>query len=71
MDKKIDVSLVEDIKFWRAERPDEWTMDRFIRKAKELEAENKRYNEALKKIACLDAQGIAQEALNPKERNDD
>jgi hypothetical protein len=29
--------LSEDLKHWRAERPDEWTMDDFIRKAKALE----------------------------------
>jgi len=30
--------LSEDLKMWRAERPDEWTMDRFIRKAEKLES---------------------------------
>ena len=29
--------LSDDLKFWRAERPDEWTMDRFITQAIELE----------------------------------
>lgn len=29
--------LSEDLKYWRAERPDEWKMDEFIRKAVELE----------------------------------
>lgn len=32
-----DIPLSEDLKHWRAERPDEWTMDRFIRKAILLE----------------------------------
>jgi hypothetical protein len=32
------LSLSYDLGYWRAERPDEWTMDRFIRKAEELEA---------------------------------
>lgn len=32
-----DIPLSEDLKYWRAERPDEWTMSRFIRKATELE----------------------------------
>ena len=36
----IEKSLQEDLKFWRAERPDEWKMDEFIRKAKALEEEN-------------------------------
>lgn len=40
-------SLSEDLKDWRAERPDEWTMDRFIIKAKALRDENKRLKEAL------------------------
>jgi hypothetical protein len=31
------LKLSEDLKKWRAERPDEWTMDRFIEKAEELE----------------------------------
>jgi len=31
------MKLSEDLSKWRAERPDEWTMDRFIGKAKNLE----------------------------------
>ena len=31
------ITLSEDLKYWRAERPDEWTMDRFIAKAEALE----------------------------------
>ena len=31
------IILSEDLKHWRAERPDEWTMDRFIRAAEKLE----------------------------------
>jgi len=31
------MSLSEDLQYWRIERPDEWIMDRFIRKAKKLE----------------------------------
>ena len=30
-------NLSEQLKYWRAERPDEWIMDDFIRKAEELE----------------------------------
>ena len=37
-----DEILSEDLKYWRAERPDEWTMDRFIKSAENLHAENKR-----------------------------
>ena len=29
--------LSESLKLWRAERPDEWTMDRFIREAERME----------------------------------
>ena len=29
--------LSDDLKCWRSERPDEWTMDRFIRKAEYME----------------------------------
>ena len=29
--------LSELLKFWRAERPDEWTMDEFIREAERME----------------------------------
>ena len=32
------MKLSEDLKLNRAERPDEWTMDRFIRSAIQLEA---------------------------------
>lgn len=31
------MKLSEDLAYWRCERPDEWTMDRFIRKARGLE----------------------------------
>ena len=34
MEKK----LSEELSDWRAERPDEWKMDEFIRKAKKIEA---------------------------------
>ena len=32
-----ELKLSEDMMKWRAERPDEWTMDRFIRAAEKLE----------------------------------
>ena len=35
MNEKIPLS--EDLQYWRAERPDEWVMDKFICKAKKLE----------------------------------
>lgn len=31
------LKLSDDLKYWRAERPDEWIMDRFIKKAELLE----------------------------------
>jgi hypothetical protein len=37
LDEKEKISLSKDLKYWRAERPDEWTMDRFIQKAEALE----------------------------------
>ena len=40
--KNGDRTLAEKLSMWRAERPDEWKMDEFIREAKELEEENKR-----------------------------
>jgi rubrerythrin len=30
-------TLAELLKLWRAERPDEWTMDEFIREAEKIE----------------------------------
>ncbi len=33
-----DKKLSEDLKYWRAQRPDEWIMDRFIKEAIRLEA---------------------------------
>ena len=35
--KMMSKKLSEDLKDWRAERPDEYTMDRFIRLAEKLE----------------------------------
>jgi hypothetical protein len=34
---KLRVSLADDLKYWRAERPSEWVIDEFIRKAEALE----------------------------------
>lgn len=31
------MKLSEDLEKWRAERPDEWTMDRFISRANDIE----------------------------------
>ena len=48
--------LSEDLKYWRAERPDEWTMDRFIRAAEKLERStihNKDYAELEEKLKSL------------------
>ena len=38
--------LSEDLKNWRIERPDEWKMDEFIRKAVELEKKHQPATEA-------------------------
>lgn len=44
------MTLSDDLKHWRSERPDEWTMDRFIVQAKKLE-------EALTIIAAYKVSG--------------
>ena len=45
------IPLSEDISCCRAERPDEWTMDRFIRKAEELEAQLAHKDKVIKIMA--------------------
>ena len=35
--ERCGIKLSEDLRYWRAERPDEWTMDRFIREAEKME----------------------------------
>lgn len=42
-------TLSEKLKYWRAERPDEWTMDEFIQDAKKLE---RQINEARDCLDC-------------------
>ena len=53
--------LSEDLAYWRSERPDEWTMDRFITAAKALEEKLTSDNNAstpLKKCAdCKHGEG--------------
>ena len=46
--------MSEDLKHWRAERPDEWTMDRFIGKAEALEIFAQKNEEApeTKPVIC-------------------
>lgn len=44
------IKLSDDIKYWRAERPDEWVMDRFIKTSEQLESDNSQLIELLKKI---------------------
>ena len=51
MSESREMTLIEDLKRWRAERPDEWTMDRFIKKAVELEQRNKELSEALSTLS--------------------
>ena len=45
--------LSELLKLWRAERPDEWTMDEFIREAERMEKQlqNKSSNSDYAKLA--------------------
>ena len=42
------MKLSENLKSWRIERPDEWTMDDFIRKAQTLEVENELRDKIIK-----------------------
>lgn len=44
---KQQAKLSDDLKYWRAERPYEWTMDEFISKAEKLESVNSELLEAL------------------------
>jgi hypothetical protein len=52
------MKLSEQLRKWRAERPDEWTMDRFIALADHLESEARKIEcEAiLKAIRCTQIQ---------------
>ena len=63
--------LSDDIKKWRAERPDEWTMDRFYLEALRLEAveekvlqsDNKRMVQGVKTQICPECNGDARYVL--------
>jgi len=44
------MKLSDDLKYWRAERPDEWTMDEFIRKAGKMEVSNEKMISLLSQI---------------------
>lgn len=68
--------LSEDLQFWRAERPDEWIMDRFIQKAiileREVEYLNKRLLNRIEEVSRLACKldfivATATEALNGEE----
>lgn len=62
------IHLSEDLKYWRAEQPDEWIMDRFIKKAEALKAQVSTLIDALSQArealkACviqLEARGTTQ-----------
>jgi len=49
-------SFSDDLKFWRAEKPDEWVMDRFIREAKRIEAETARLQEIERNVDLVTQQ---------------
>ena len=62
--KRQKLKLSADLQFWRAERPDEWTMDEFIRKAINLESINSDFLDAAKifqeyERACDDGDDVA------------
>tara|TARA_R110001592_G_C13193003_1_gene753654 strand:+ start:88604 stop:88837 length:234 start_codon:yes stop_codon:yes gene_type:complete len=42
--------LSDDLKYWRAERPSEWKMDEFIRKAGKMEVRNEKMVSLLSQI---------------------
>ena len=44
------MKLSDDLKYWRAERPDEWIMDRFISKALQLEKDAPEVTKQLKEM---------------------
>lgn len=50
--KKIEISLPEDLRYWRAERPDEWIMDQFIRKADTLISEASSLRESVASLTA-------------------
>ena len=62
-----DKSFSADLKYWRAERPDEYVMDRFIREALRLEFVEKGLDECTQKWAeTLDAQAKEIERLRER-----
>lgn len=52
------IKLSDDLKYWRAERPSEWEMDEFIRKADNMEKLLSQINsviiESKNEIECAD-----------------
>ncbi len=53
--------LSEDLRNWRAERPDEWTMDRFIQEATRLEAEVEKFTSTNKQSVPFSFDDIEEE----------
>ncbi len=47
-------ALSELLKLWRAERPDEWIMDEFIREAKSMEKQLQNTSSNNDYMKCLD-----------------
>ena len=43
----MSIKLSDDLKYWRAERPSEWKMDEFIRKAEKMEEQVDKLQRAL------------------------
>ena len=44
------MKLSKELEYWRAERPDEWKMEEFLRQAKGLEQENAKLKSKLANI---------------------
>ena len=62
------MKLSDDLNYWRAERPDEWTMDDFVRKAVRVEAVNADLLSALHHVQDLAKAAIAKAESPPVER---
>jgi hypothetical protein len=60
-------TLSGKMEFWRAERPDEWTMDEFIRDAEKLEAATALQAERVRELE--EALKLADAALRGKNIN--
>ena len=52
-DIRQEPKLSEKLRYWRAERPDEWTMDEFISDSERLEAAHKAQQAEIERLTKL------------------